>query len=516
MRGTIAAGHPLTATAGQYALREGGNAIDAAVSAAIASWVVEPVLASPGGGAFALLHCPGGEPLLLDGFAQTPRVQTQEPQRYLVDADFGSSKQGFYLGAGTVATPGKVALLDALHRRGGVLPWAALFAPAIDFARRGFPITRHASQLFTVVRALYLHNESCRALFGRKDDPSQPLAEGDHWSNPLLADFLEALASEGPRFFYAGDIAQCVSALMQAEGGHLRRDDFTHYQVEPRSPLSYPFHDAQLHSNPNPSLGARYSQIGLRAVELGLQTLPLRSDPAYLLSLAALQSRLNAARADRAFAAQRGTGLPPPEDPAWDAWRDTSHPPHSLYGTTHISVIDASGTAIALTASNGSGSALAVPHAGFLLNNMLGESDLLDDPEDATAWPTDTRMASMMSPTLVRTPGGGMLATGSGGSQRIRTTLLQVLLNATHYGLGVTETVLAPRLHLDADAAIHYEVGFLPEQIEALAKFENATALIPHEAENLFFGGAHTVFRSQSGDLSGIGDPRRGGACLSA
>lgn len=147
-----------------------------------------------------------------------------------------------------------------------------------------------------------------------------------------------------------------------------------------------------------------------------------------------------------------------------------------------------------------------------MLNNMLGETDLWhrSTPED---WPTRTRIASMMAPTIVELASGGRLATGSGGSQRIRTTLLQVLLRILAFGAHGEDAVRAPRLHAEA-GRVHLERGFSEAQEIALATLPEPPELVWHERENLFFGGAHSVFQSPDGALSGVGDHRRGGLCL--
>lgn len=507
MRGTIAAGHPLTAEAGQFALREGGNAIDAALAAAVTSWVVEPVLASPGGGAFALVAHPGDEPRILDGFAHTPRRRATDSRQFLVHADFGPEQQGFYLGPGTVASPGTVALLAALHDQGARLPWRALFAPAIDHARRGITITRHSAQLFQVVRDLYLTTPETRARYGRPEDATTPLAEGDHWVQAELADFLEALADGGARFFYHGEIGELIAHHLAAHGGHLRRDDFEQYRAIERKPLAYRIGRDAIWSNPLPSLGARYGQLGLMALESGRAHLAGAGEDAYLSDLFALQGTLNEAWQHLGESAP----VPSPADPWWDERLPRNR---SVRGTTHLSAVDEDGRLIALTASNGAGSAVLVPGTGFMLNNMLGETDLVADPEAVNAWEPDRRMASMMAPTLLERADGARLATGSGGSMRIRTTLLQILLHLVREGASLREAVLAPRLHVDG-LTVHLESGFSASQLEHLRSHSGDARLVEHPPENLFFGGAHSVERSAAGGLEGSGDPRRGGVSRS-
>ena len=464
---------------------------------------------APGGGGFALIAPVHGRSRLLDGFAQTPRRRHPDCARYLVEADFGPSRQGFFLGPGTVATPGMVALLDQLHRAGARLPWQVLAQPAIEAARNGFRITRPAARLFRVVRDLYLVNAECRALYGRLEDSHAPLAEGDPWRNPALADFLEELAAEGCRFFYEGEIGRAIADRMASSGGHLEREDFTRYRVLERAPLAYPFRGHTVRSNPPPSLVARFVQLGMTVLERGFVTLPPPSDPAWPIALARLQLRLQSSWRSLADSAD----LPDSCDPFWDPWRAPGDAPVSSQGTTHCSIMDAAGNAVALTVSNGSGSAVLVREAGFMLNNMLGETDLLANPEDLDAWPADVRMASMMAPTITTAASGQQFATGSGGSRRIRTTVFQILLQALQFGRPIEAAVAAPRVHAEP-GSWHLETGFSPAQLDALRAIPEPLELVFHEAENLFFGGAHSVQRDARGRLHGIGDQRRGGVAV--
>jgi gamma-glutamyltranspeptidase/glutathione hydrolase len=190
--------------------------------------------------------------------------------------------------------------------------------------------------------------------------------------------------------------------------------------------------------------------------------------------------------------------------------------PHALSqiqsnGTTHISIMDGEGNEIAMTTSNGTGSAIIPEGTGFMLNNMLGEDDL--QPSGLGTWKPDSRLSSMMAPTLAHLSDGTRLATGSGGSNRIRSTILQILSHLIDRNIPVEEAVNAPRLH--------WESGDLHVEWEAAEKLAQLDAPLPwpiisHPFPNLYFGGAHSVAHSPAGGFSGIGDPRRGGTVLKA
>jgi gamma-glutamyltranspeptidase/glutathione hydrolase len=176
-------------------------------------------------------------------------------------------------------------------------------------------------------------------------------------------------------------------------------------------------------------------------------------------------------------------------------------------GTTHLSVADADGNVASLTVSNGEGSAYVLPDTGIMLNNMLGEEDL--NPAGFNAWPRSQRLASMMSPAVLTLPDGGQLALGSGGSNRIRSAILQVMVNLLDFDMTLEQAVTAPRLHLEHD---HFSIeeGFPPEVVGELCRQWPDHHVWP--PGNLFFGGVQAVHRLADGTFQGAGDPRRGGA----
>jgi len=178
--------------------------------------------------------------------------------------------------------------------------------------------------------------------------------------------------------------------------------------------------------------------------------------------------------------------------------------------TTQISGSDRDGNAASMTLSNGEGSAYIAPNTGVVFNNMLGEEDI--NPKGFHQWPEDTRLSSMMAPSLIQHPDGLMVALGSGGSNRIRTAILQVILAVLEFGVHVQEAVELPRIHFERDV-LNVEAGFdagVNEQLrEAFAECKL------WDAQNLFFGGVHAVeFNATTKALAGGGDPRRGGVAL--
>ena len=189
--------------------------------------------------------------------------------------------------------------------------------------------------------------------------------------------------------------------------------------------------------------------------------------------------------------------------------RQAARHPAAHRGTTHVSVIDADGTAAAVSLSNGEGNGFIVGKFGFMLNNMLGEEDLAGALGD---WRPGTRLSSMMAPTIILQADGTVTALGTGGSNRIRTAILQVAVNLLDHGMGLDTAVEASRLHVERDGKTSFEPG-LPQPIERalLALGEQAHAW---PKQNLFFGGVHAARRRPNGGVEGAGDPRRQGTAI--
>ena len=179
-------------------------------------------------------------------------------------------------------------------------------------------------------------------------------------------------------------------------------------------------------------------------------------------------------------------------------------------GTTQISIVDGDGRFALATVSNGEGAGFVVPGSGVVMNNMLGEDDI--NPAGFHQWPTDVRLSSMMAPTLVQRRDGGFLGLGSGGSSRIRTAILQVLISRLVCGLDLDQAVAAPRMHIEGDL-LNIEQGF---PAEAQAGLSGLVSNVRAWAEpSMFFGGVHAVEIDADGKMeAAAGDPRRAGVAI--
>ncbi|HEY9081547.1 gamma-glutamyltransferase [Magnetovibrio sp.] len=510
--GAVAAGDGETARVAAEILKSGGNAFDAALAALFASSVAEPVLSSLGGGGFLLAAPETGKPLLYDFFAHTPRRKSTEVDFHPVVADFGATTQEFHIGMGSIATPGAVRGAFEIHRDLGRMPIKDIIQPAIELARRGFKLSPLQAYIFEVVGPIYMATPECRAQYASPANPDRLIGAGEHMAVVAKADFLEALAHEGDDLFYRGEVAASVARDCEDRGGHLQRADFERYEVIKRSPLVVEFEGARILTNPPPSVGGILIAFALKLIAgTGLGKLGYGSF-AHLDRLAQVMALSNQARVESGLNLHPESGAEMLLDPDFLArYRaEVLGQPASHRGTTHVSVIDRAGNAASMTLSNGEGSAYIAPNTGVVFNNMLGEEDI--NPKGFHQWPEDKRLSSMMAPSLIQHPDGLLVALGSGGSNRIRTAILQVILAILEFGVHVQDAVELPRIHFERDV-LNVEAGFGEGVGEQLRDAYAQCKL--WEAQNLFFGGVHAVeYDSAKKAICGGGDPRRGGVAL--
>ena len=514
VKGAIAAGHPETARAAALMLEEGGNAFDAVVAGLWTACVAEPIFASIGGGGFLLARPRDARPILYDFFTHTPKVRKPDAEFdfYPILADFGIAQQEFHIGMGSIAIPGAVKGLFQAHGDLGTIPMARVMEPAIALAKRGVRLNRLQAYLFQVIGPILESSEASRAVFGSPLHRGRLLGEGELFSIPSFADTLDGLAREGYDLFYRGEIARTIVEDCRTGGGTLEPEDLEGYRVVKRKPLELELGDGRLFINPPPSTGGILIAFALEILKVsGLGTarfgtaahLEMLAHAMALTDKARLESRLHESAEDAAE-----TLLDPGFLEAYR--RRILGRPAVAHGTTHIGVIDAGGNAAGLSLSNGEGSGYMVPGTGVMMNNMLGEEDI--NPRGFHNWPTDTRIGSMMAPALVAGPGDGVTVLGSGGSNRIRTAILQVLVNLVNFGMSVEDAVTESRIHYEGDL-LDMEVGFDDDEIAVLAEtFPNMKIW---DEKNLYFGGTHTVrYDSRAGAFEGAGDLRRGGVSI--
>ncbi|MDX3661184.1 gamma-glutamyltransferase [Streptomyces sp. ID05-26A] len=448
MRGAIAAGHPLTAQAGAAMLRAGGNAVDAAVAAMLTSCVTEPLLTGLGSAGYMMIAPVGETPVLLDFSAVAPgRGRTGERAPLdPITVHFGDAEQEFHVGPSSVAAYGMPAGVAAAATYGRA-PLHELVATAAMHAREGHLVNRY--QAYVTSLLLPLARSAGLTAF----------EEGELLVQPELAEALDRLGSDGAWPFYRGDIAAAVTDWIGSKGGDLTRADLEAYEAVRREPLHVWHRGREIHTNPPPAAGGALLTQMLEA----LPDNPSQQD--LIRALATPKAHLN-----------------------------------RLGSTTHISVLDADGTACSVTTTNGAGSGISI--AGVHLNNMMGEEDL--SPDGFFSHAPGDRLPSMMAPTVVTNQGRTELVLGSAGSSRICGAILQVLVNVLDRGMAAQQAVDAPRMHLSGDH-LHVEPGIQPESALPVTRFR---------APNMFFGGCQVVEMTGSGLLRGGADHRRDGAIV--
>jgi gamma-glutamyltranspeptidase/glutathione hydrolase len=501
--GTIAAGHERSAEAGISALRAGGNAFDAAVAALCAACVAEPVLASLGGGGFLLARPAGGAPVVYDFFTQTPRVRRREgdTELYPVEVDFGDARQEFHIGKGAIATPGVIAGIQAIHGELCRLPLAELLAPASRWAREGVEINGFQHRFASIIEPILRATPEAFAVHASPRGPERLARPGERVPQPDLADALEAIAAEGGSPLYQGPWGERLAADCAAGGGHLTPDDLQAYRVVRREPIARDYRAGRVYTNPPPALGGGLILFALgllSEVELGAMR---RRGAGHLHALAKAMELTQRLRREG-----RPEGAPG-EDPLAARLVELMRR-EALFrrGTTQISVADQEGNLASLTLSNGEGCGYVLPGTGIMMNNMLGEEDI--NPHGFNCWPANRRMSSMMSPTLLELPDGAWVVTGSSGSNRIRSAILQVLVNLADFGLPLAEAVAAPRIHFEG-GLLNLEPPVGEDTLRRLAQRWPRMQL--WTSQSVFYGGAHSVQLGPGGGLAGAGDQRRGG-----
>ena len=485
-KGVVAAGHPLTAQAGARVLREGGNAVDAAVGAMLTSFVAESLLTGLGAGGYMLVAGGGVQPTLLDFFVQAPtRVgDGSEVELQAIDVSFGDADQIFHVGPASCGVYGTPAGVCEAVRRWGTVALEDLAAPAARLARDGVLLNAGQAYVAEILADLLTSTPECAAIWA---PGGRLLREGELLRNPELGDALLRLARDGAEPFYRGDIATAVCDWLSARGGSLCGEDLAGYQAIEREPVKMAYRDREILTNPPPSAGGTLLAYALALLDRAPAPPTLRS---VVEAMAAAQSERTpefVEGLDQEGFLERFLGA-------------------RLGSTTHISVIDAEGCACSVTCTNGEGSGVVVPGTGMHINNVMGEEDL--NPLGFHLHPAGRRMPSMMAPSVVMREGEVELVLGSAGSNRIRSALLQTIVGVVDHGMQVREAVEAPRVHFE-DGVIFAEPGI---DVEGLAGEER---IVRFGALNLFFGGVQAAL--QRGPLmTGAGDPRRGGVAVSA
>ena len=562
--GMVASQERLASEAGAAVLRQGGNAVDAAVATAFALAVTLPQAGNLGGGGFALLWLPGPSPARGRGCLPVQRPGASGPELAIgrgvavavnfretaplaatpgmfLDAEGQVDRQRATRSLLSTAVPGTPAGLLLAQRCYGRLPLARVMAPAIALAEQGFAVGPELSRSLRQAAPLLQADPTSRQLFfqpprqlGAEPQPYRP---GELLRQPQLATSLRRIAAAGEAGFYQGPSAQALVELMRERGGLIRQADLDAYRAQLVRPLRARFRGASVLGMPLPSSGGVTLLQLLRILEpLPLERWGLNS----AAGIHALVEAMNLAYRDRnqwlgdpdqvaiplerLLSADYASALRGQLDRNRHRPAATMAPPAAPRregpNTTHLSVADRNGGLVALTTTLNFayGNGVSVPGAGFLLNNEM--DDFTASPGqpnayglvqgEANAIAPGKRPLSSMSPTLVFRPDGSpWLATGSPGGSRIITTVLQVLLGRLVHGLNLASAVASPRVHSQLwPDQISYEQGISPDTLDLLRRRGHQLQLAPA------MGSANSVevlqpAASELGRSLGVADPRR-------
>ncbi len=519
-RGVVAAGSKATARAGIEMLRQGGNAVDAVVAAGLATAAGEPALTSLAGGG-VLLHYSAqrDEVTICDFSPNAPGLgaPAEHPMEFFpVQLQFGPTTQTFHIGRAAAAVPGALPGLMGALERWGSLPLAEIVAPACRMLRQGVVLDDFQKSCIDLLSQILMHSEGCRRIFAPR---GELLELGEPARNQDLADALGRMAEAGwPAFNQEELIPAVVEGFGVETGGCITRTDLETYQPEFRPPLCRTYHGHQLFLPARPAAGGtliglslalletrdlgrlewgctEHLQAKIAAMRIIQQAREIEGDPLQPGIFSVLREE---------YARLLASGRARPERPAAPAEG----------ATTHISAIDENGDAAAATISHGEGNGYSIGRTGILMNNMMGEADL--HPEGFHKWPAGRRLATMMSPTLIRGPEGTLTVMGTGGANRIRTAITQVISNLIDFALDPQSAVDAGRLHWE-HGVLNAETFDLPGGKGSLERLNvGGERLACFDRPHLFFGGVHMARREGDGRLSGGGDGRRSGVVLLA
>ena len=528
-RGMVVSTDSLASAAGLEILKAGGNAVDAAIAVQFALAVVHPVAGNIGGGGFMVARLADDTRIALDFREEAPGAASKD--MYLDDA--GDVTDASWVGHLAAGVPGSVAGMEAAHERYGTLPWDRLLAPAIRLARDGFVVeSRHHDDLFWGRERLSRFPATAAAFLPSGQAPPK----GSTFRQPDLARTLETISAQGARGFYHGWVADSIAAEMKRGGGLITKQDLTGYRAIWRDPIEIEYRGWTLVSMPPPSSGGVTMGQILNIVESWeLGSLGWHSPAAIHLAVEGMRR----AYADRNFYLGDPDYVEMPIDRLLsqtyaDSLAGTIDPDHASRSeefnrvplestqTTHFSIMDEAGNAVAVTTTlnGGFGSYVVVRGAGFLLNNEM--DDFTSKPGvpnayglvqgEANAIAPGKRMLSAMTPTVVINPAGRTeLITGTPGGSTIITSIFQIVSNHIDFGLPVRTSVDAPRFHhQNLPDVIRFERNGLSQAtVDALRAMGHE---VSERSDNS--GDVESIWIAPDGTRYGAADRRRDGSAL--
>lgn len=497
--GMVVAEEPVASEVGVAVLKSGGNAVDAAVAVGFALAVTHPFAGNLGGGGFMLVRFADGRSTFIDFREKAPERASRDMYLDVHGNPTRNSVNGWL----SAAVPGTVRGFELAQTKYGRKKWAEVIAPAVELATKGFPLSYKAAESLEGAPNLAADPES-RRIF---QNSGAYYGMGDRLTQPQLAVTLQRIAKDGAHDFYEGETAHQLAAEMAKHGGLITLSDLKHYQAVERAPLTGSYRGYGIVTAPLPSSGG----IGL------LQMLGMLEGSGYEKSGAGSAAAIHyTAEVMRRFFADRAQYMGDSDfvkvpvkgllDPAYlrarrasiDVNRATpsdqlnAGQPAGREGTetTHYSIVDAEGNAVAVTytLNNSYGNGITVPGLGFLLNDEM--DDFTSKPNApnlfgliqgaANAIAPGKRPTSAMTPTIVLRDGKPFMVLGAPGGPRITTAVLQVVLNVIDFGMNIQDAVDAPRFHHQwKPDRLYLEAGISPDTVALLRARGHAIEYAP-------------------------------------
>lgn len=524
-RGMVASADAYATQIGVEILQQGGNAIDAAVAVGYALAVTHPQSGNLGGGGFMLLRTKEGKTTAIDFRETAPAKATRD---MFLDSKGNADSQKSLMSHLAIGTPGTVAGFSFALAKYGTMPLGKVMRPAIRLAEKGFVIPEGlADDLKIYGSEMLAKHKNSKAIFWKNGSPP---ARGEKLVQKNLASSLKMIAKEGPDAFYKGAIAEQIVLEMQRNGGLVSKEDLATYRAVERMPISGNYRGYQIFSMPPPSSGGIHIVQILNILEnFNMQRFGFGSADAMQVM----------AEAEKHAFADRAEYLGDPDfvQVPWQALTSKAYAksiakqidinkatPASAIGpgklapyesdqTTHFSIVDKEGNAVAVTYTLNMffGSGIVAGNTGILLNNNMDDFSAKPGTPNffgliggkANAVAPNKRPLSSMSPTIVVKEGKTWLVTGSPGGSRIITTLLQMVVNMIDFGMNVAEATSAPRFHHQwLPDELRVEKGFSPDTIKLLQQKGQNVVLMAT------MGSTQSIMVAPNNDLYGASDPR--------
>lgn len=524
--GMVASVDAMATQVGVDILRQGGNAVDAAIAVGFALAVTHPQAGNLGGGGFMLLRTASGRTTAIDFREMAPARAARD--MFLDKQGNADSKLSLtsHLASGT---PGTVAGFALAAQKYGTLPLSKLLAPAIKLARDGIVVNDAlADDLATYGKENLINHDNSRAIFYKAD--GKPYAKGDRLVQKNLAHSLQLIAREGPDAFYKGKIADEIAGEMAQHGGLIGKADLAAYRAVERKPVSGTYRGYEVFSMPPPSSGGIHIVQILNILENfdlakwgfgsadAMQVMAEAEKYAYADRSEYLgdpdfvkvpQQALTSKAYAKTLAQQIDVNKARPSSEI----KPGKLEPYESNQTTHFSVVDKDGNAVAVTYTLNTyfGSGIVAGQSGILMNNEMDDfSAKPGTPNvyglvggEANAVQPAKRPLSSMSPTIVAKGGKTWLVTGSPGGSRIITTVLQMVVNSIDFGMNVAEATNAPRFHHQwLPDQLRVEKGFSPDTLRLLESKGQHVKVMPA------MGSTQSIMIGPDGMRYGASDPR--------